>query len=308
MKDAINIISLIIYSLIAISSIVVIQTGTMVHGNMFNFFAIYRTNNFYEHVDCNFYSDFADQQIEPINYNLLKKLTNKCKRIKALSALEYSAFIIDLVLALFSIILLSFCSYGERKIIILSIISIIITLVYASFNGYILCNDCPGIIQPYELYNINKNSRSFTPFDILETGLLRTNSEGAFAELDPNTENYTLLFPMQDETDICGPFFKYKDLGSKFINYNKDLYFAKKDEEIEKCYSREISKIYEGLYKKKTYFDSEGNLKTCKYLYHNEATNFKSFKNIYSRMVVSLVLSCFISLSHIILIILSFIY
>lgn len=284
MKDECNCFIIIFYLLIATSSVLIYPLGTMIQGYYFNYYSLYISNNFYQVIDCDLYSDMANEYTEPEIYNFLIKVSKRCKRHKAMLGLEYSTFIINLVLSIFNILLMvkTECTL---IVLILSFISFPITITYVSFNGYIFSNDCPLMIYPQTIYFLNNYNQEFSLFNVVHNNLLKTDSKGAVAKLDSYTERYVLLFPNKDDSDLCGPFLKYKDLVNKFINYHKELYsFYNEDNnnEYRSCQIKDwdINLISEGLLDIKTFTDNEGYTKICKYLYHYEPNSGIIYRNI----------------------------
>ena len=214
--------------LILISSLVILATsiiiffiGPMIKGNN------YITKSVF--YDCSCYSDIIKDETNSTRKDMMKKVYNKCARTKTFNILEYLTIFINFNFSLFFII------YGARdksrdieKKIIVSIVPFVLTLVYISYNGYILNNDYPGFISCTSVmgfstkYSGNNNMEGFYYLD-LDPTYLKTNSEGAYAKFDYNRGRYSLLYPIEDETDIFEPYIKFKDLGDKKYNYNSDL-------------------------------------------------------------------------------------
>ena len=170
-------------------------------------------------------------------------------------------------------------------VLILPFISFPITITYVSFNGHIFSNDCPLMIYPPTQYYLNNYNQEFSLFHMFHNNLLKTDSKGAVAKLDSYTERYVLLFPNKDDSDLCEPFLKYKDLFNKFINYNKELYSSYNEEnnnEYRSCQIKDgdINLISEGLLDINTFTDNEGYTKICKYLYYYEPNSGIIYRNI----------------------------
>lgn len=287
----------------------------MINGNYFNYNSKYDSNNFYDTINCHFYSDLVYEESNPERQNFFIKVYNKCKRIKIMKALEYISFIIDFSLTILCIYL-EITEYTTITII-LTFISLLTTIAYIPFNAYILNNDCPYFIKYNDIIKMSskyleKFSLPLAPikYPIIDGDFIKTDSNGAFAKLDIETNKYNLLFSKTDDSDIYGPYIKYKDLGNKVINYNKDLYFnylKGTDEEIYYCQSNAIEEIFNnGLFEGKEYTDSNGNTLTCKYLYHYNYSYSRLYKNLYNRWVATLLCSCFISILQIFVIIIKF--
>ena len=95
MKDECNCFLIIIYLLIATSSVLIYPLGPMIQGNYFNYNYLYNSNNFYQVIDCELYSDMANEYTEPEIYNFLIKVSKRYKRHKAMLGLECSTFVIN---------------------------------------------------------------------------------------------------------------------------------------------------------------------------------------------------------------------
>ena len=155
-----------------------------------------------------------------------KKAKNKCNRDKAIYGLEYASVVLDVVLG-FICALLSLLHYFEvgnnfskyTGLIgcISGIICFIITFVYFVYSTYIFNNDSPA------MYLSTTSGMSYS-------GLLILDGDGAFAKLDGNEykciEDY-------DEDKIDKLYAKYKDLGKKQYQYNKDSIDG--DSKFSKC-------------------------------------------------------------------------
>ena len=214
-----------------------------------------------------------------------KRYKNICYRQKAMYGLEYSAFIINIILIFVCVdlTLLHYLNIGkdfEKKTgligLISGIIGFILTLVYICFSGYIFTNDAAyGIIStnPIDFYRYTKpklypNGAQYKWEDYSGSGkyiTINENDKGDYANI--------LL---------------YKDLGEKQYNY--------------------IGDFYETYYKDSycNSFVSQNNKKgTCDYIFYTPETSVTN-KYIYDRWITALILSVIIVISYLGLIIFGF--
>ena len=210
---------------IVIFTVIVINTGPVIKLNIGE-----------SDENCKIYADLQEyNDDEKINQNKderektvksFKKAKNKCNRDKAIYGLEYASVVLDVVLG-FICALLSLLHYFEvgksfQKYTgligcISGIICFIITFVYFVYSTYIFNNDSPAM-------NLSTNS------GMSYGGLLILDGDGALAKLDGNEykciEDY-------DEDKIDKLYAKYKDLGKKQYQYNKDSIDG--DSKFNKC-------------------------------------------------------------------------
>ena len=292
---------IVIYSIIAISSLALYPTGVMINDE-------YNSEiSFNDYIDCSFYSDIGKKASNLENEEFLKKIANKCRKVKAMKVFEYMTFIFNLVFSLFGILSLIIFEMDKRWIqIIFSSICLVFTFIYTFLNGHVFYNDCPKRISDTSLYNMYTSTQSFSSLELSYGSFIKAGPDGAFAELNQYTGTYSLLFPSEGDTDLCGPFMKYKDLGSKYMSYNKEFISNEYDganEEYSNCISNDFNSVAKGYLSTKYYYDKYGLRSICNYLYtsgYNYSGNNR-YKNLYNRWETSLFLGCHISILHIIL-------
>jgi hypothetical protein len=144
------------------------------------------------------------------------------------------------------------------------IICFILTLIYVCFSGYIFTNDIA-------YGKIEKDS------------FIKTNS---IKKLFPNGASYKwnnnkYITAFESNTDDYSYFIKYKDLGDKIYNYDKEL--QKRFNPEDPCY------LTPGSSKPNYYIAS------CKYIFEEQNYN-PSNKYLYDRWIATLILNCFIFL------------
>ena len=245
-------------------------------------------------LDCEIFSNH--DEITKGNLALFQKLKtykNICKRQKATHNLEYSSLIINAVLSFIcaNFALLSFFKEGENhrnKIgligLITGIIGFVLTLVYVCFSGYVFTHDVAyGIINMDDIAGIGPN---------LDGGIAKLFSNGA--KYKYNGINY--ITPYEANTEYNSKYIRYKDLGDKQYNYDKDIYTK---------YAKNIpenSNTANGCNINNDFALSNSNTKinNCDYLFA-EPYNNSNNKYLYDRWVATLILSVFIIALHLIL-------
>ena len=245
-------------------------------------------------LDCEIFSNH--DEITKGNLALFQKLKtykNICKRQKATHNLEYSSLIINAVLSFIcaNFALLSFFKEGENhrnKIgligLITGIIGFVLTLVYVCFSGYVFTHDVAyGIINMDDIAGIGPN---------LDGGITKLFSNGA--KYKYNGKKY--ITPYEANTEYNSKYIRYKDLGDKQYNYDKDIY-TKYVKNIP-----ENSNTANGCNINNNYALSNSNTKinNCDYLFA-EPYNNSNNKYLYDRWVATLILSVFIIALHLVL-------
>ena len=206
---------LIISSAITILSIISIITAPIINGLLGNDWG---TKNCQKEADLltyyeKIYINPTEQEQKDINNQ--KKEIGKCKRDKAMYGLEYASLISDVVLNSFCFILslLHFFKMGESLkkfsgifVIFTGCVGFFLTFVYFIYSVYIFNNDHNETKKLYE--------------------------NGAYVKLFEN--RYLYSFSKDDiDKDPNVIYAKYKDLGKKQYNYNKELFISSLDTESE---------------------------------------------------------------------------
>ena len=163
---------------------------------------------------CEYHSDnynlneersYPDSKTKEETLKPLKKERDRCKRRKAMVALEYTALNIDLFVG-FLCALLGFLLYinigNFGKIIGLiglvgGVFGLVLTLVYV-IESLLVFND---------IDNSNDN---------------RIDSEGGILEWD--SDRYKCIFYDKDDKDSI--IIRFSDYGNKYLNYYKDVHFT----------------------------------------------------------------------------------
>lgn len=284
-----------IASAILLFSIIVVNIAPII--GKFNF-----ASNWYNQA-CEFHSDnydyweeqsYPDTKTKEDFLKPLKKTRERCKRKKAMVALEYTALNIDLFVG-FICSLLGFLLYlnlgNLGKVIGLiglggGIIGFVLTLVYIIESGLVF-NDIDG-----------NNS-------------IRIDSDGAFLEWDSG--RYKCIFYDKDDEDSI--LTRFSNYGNKYLNYNKDVHFnnAENYYKTTGCYEsgilysqcksldedkdEDISAFYKT---KKKYYNSEHKeLGECNKLLFYSNTQDNEKKIIYDRWLTTIILSCFMLIFNI---------
>ena len=215
--------------------------------------------------NCRYYEDIAKYTDSLDEKYKNERLSNLCKRQNAMYGLEYSSFIIDigigficaqLALLHYFKIGKSFEKYTGLVGLIGGAIGFILTLVYVCFSGYIFNND--------------------TAFETLQgcSGppcIEKRYSNGALIKI------IGLLYAYSNDKSYNSKYIKYKELGEKQYNYNRQLY--------ESYYRSDECKV-------------GGTYSGCEYIYDLPKESNEN-KYLYDRWCLSLVLAVFITVSNI---------
>lgn len=232
-------------------------------------------------LNCKIFADEEEKEkVDLDQIQKMRKLKNLCYRQKAIYGLEYSSFIIDLILSFIcaNLALFHYLNVGESFVkktgligLISGIIGFIITLVYVSYSGYIFTNDpAYGRVDPATL--------SFNgPLNLIK--LYPNGAKYKWNSLDDTGNNYITVY--ENEKGNFEQYVKYKDLGGKQYNYNTDYY---------KTYKKSSNCIISLNY---IHPDGIGKTGTCDYLYV-EATEKVENKYVYDRWLTALILAVII--------------
>jgi hypothetical protein len=256
--------------LIFLLSIITICCAPIIN-KIFDDFENWKSNN------CDAYSDFLDSnEIELKDYENYRYIKNLCRRQKSMYNLEYISLIFNTSLSFLcsclSILLLSeYFKHLKRKIglfgFISGIICFILTLIYVCFSGYIFTNDVAyGRIEKDSFIKTNSIKKLFP-----NGATYKWNNNKYITAFEGNTDDYSY-------------FIKYKDLGDKIYNYDKEL---------QKRFTSEDPCILSSGSSRPNYY-----IASCKYIFEEQNFN-PSNKYLYDRWISTLILSCFIFLFNI---------
>ena len=295
--------------------------------------AIHENINSFSNEDCGYYQDLYnylnkknlndiklinteikndDERIEYLD--LLKEQKDTCNRHKAIEALEYSAYKINIVFK-FACAILGLFNYlhaGNNISQVIGIIGIgcgivgfVSTLVYVIYNGVIFTKEVPN--------------KKFDSISNAYTGIyLKAKSNGVYLEWNEDKKSYVCIFYNKDNRDSV--FIKFSDYGKKYLNYNKKYLFSNEEKEYEINYCRkdasfdftsgsgnpknfwekcklldEKTATYSYNGKMFEYYDDNlkkvGDCKTLRF-YNNIIDS--NYKNIYDYWVTTIVFSCII--------------
>ena len=226
-----------------------------------------------------------------------KKMKNLCYRQKAMHDMEYTSFIINIILGFLcaDLALIVYLGYGKEFEIqtgviglVAGIIVFILTLVYVCYSGYIFTQDVP-----YLELSINNNLDYLVVTHIPQ----KLYSNGAIYKFeidDPQISKTIGSYIAVDETERedFATYIRYKDLGKKQYNYNSDYYkkyknYNKNDPIESKCrYSPDAHVSLTNIEK----YKSGGNTE-CDYLYAEPIAD-NEHKYLFDRWLSALVLAC----------------
>ena len=231
----------------------------------------------------------------------LKKMKNLCNRQKSFHDMEYTSFIINIILGFLcaDLALIHYLGYGkdfEVKTgiigLIAGIIGFVLTLVYVCYSGYIFTKD----IAYLEL-DINQSSDF-----IMNNCIKKLYSNGAsyqFVEDPDNSPQGNFITEYENDRDDFSNYIKYKDLGKSRYNYDSKYYkkynnYDNNQPEENKCsivqYKSQNSNadIPSGLASK---------FGDCEYIYEEPIEKINN-KDLFDRWVSALILACFVLVSN----------
>ena len=222
-----------------------------------------------------------------------KKMKNLCYRQKAMHDMEYTSFIINIILGFLcaDLALIVYLGYGKEFEIqtgviglVAGIIGFILTLVYVCYSGYIFTHDVP-----YLELSINNNLGYAG--DNIQQKLYSNGAIYKFELDDPKTSKTIGSYIAVDETERedFATYIRYKDLGKKQYNYNSDYYkkynnYNKNDPIEFKCrYNIDDSLTNREKIKRDSI--------ECDYLYAKPVED-NEHKYLFDRWLSALVLAC----------------
>ena len=230
-------------------------------------------------LNCKIFADEEKKEkVELDEIQRMRKLKNLCYRQKAIYGLEYSSFIIDLILSFIcaNLALFHYLNVGEDFVkktgllgLISGIIGFIITLVYVIYSGYIFTNDPAyvtvdppylGLIEPSNLKRLYPNGARYKWDGLDNTGKYITINENEKGDFDQ--------------------YVKFKDLGQKQYNYNTDYY--KNYQVANVCYLGSSSPA-----------SLTSKISDCDYLFYTPSEKIEN-KYIYDRWLTALILAVII--------------
>ena len=226
----------------------------------------YDNDGDWKKLNCKKISDEKDDKdLSTEDKDELNKNLNRCNRKKAMYGLEFASLIMDIVLG-FICALLGLLNYfgsakGFEKVIgLIGIISgavcFVMTLVYVCYSGYIFNND--------------------------DSEQDKLNEDGAIMQLNEAKTDYEKIFKEEDSMA------KFKDLGKKQYNYNKDIYF-----DSTKQYTCNYNENRYTIFNPSSSPSSFTNLKqSCSFIYDISSNNGNKY--LYDRWLTSIILSVFV--------------
>ena len=215
-----------------------------------------------------------------IEEKIVKRRIDECKRHKAMYALEYVAFIVDIVLGFICFVLglMHFLESGNQfektsgMIGLASgIIAAIITIVYVGFSAYIFSNEA---IQSSEKLYPNK----------------------AYAHWNGNKYIYDYNEDKSKDEDSDIKYIKYKDLGKKQYNYDSELYQMSIDSTNQNEYKncQVIKSTFANIDRsiQRTYLNGQ----KCEYIWDTSVKNDSTDnKFLYDRWITTIIFGVFIT-------------
>ena len=216
--------------------------------------------------DYNFHIENNLFFLNETHKKLYKKEIDECKKLNAMKDLEFSSFIIDVVLGFICFFLglihyldqgKPFEKYSGLVGTISGVITAVLTIIYVGYSASIFNNQhirkgiYPMLYENKALYHWNGN-KYILPYDEEK---------------------------LKDDLDV--QYIKIKDLGKKQYNYNSEFYQMKLDDdsEYEKCKINSPLSITNN--QKKYYINGDNeNEKKCEYIWvTNSVTNYDDISN-----------------------------
>ena len=257
----------------------------------------------WKNLNCKIISDQEKSEgVSLDNIQKYRRYKNICYRQKAMYGLEYSAFIINIILSFVcaDLTLLHYLNIGkdfEKKTgligFISGIIGFILTLVYVCFSGYIFTNDAAyGVINGLNFYT---------------SELIKLYPNGAKYKWEGTSENNGkyITISENDKGDYAN-ILLYKDLGEKQYNYNSDYYETYMKNEpnyfdpttpltFKNCH---INEFFTPTTNQKESYIKNTETIYCDYLYYKAERGIVN-RYIYDRWLTALILSVVIVICNI---------
>lgn len=245
------------------------------------------------HKDSNYYENPTTAR--KVEETIEKRRIKECKNHRAMYGLEFSAFILDIVLGFICTLLglihylepgKPFEKYSGIIGLIIGAITTIITIIYVGFSANIFNNEIVVITTP---------STDYIP-------ILYKNKAYAHWNGEKYVYDYDKTKAEEEDSDIS--LVKFKDLGKIQYNYDSDYYklYADTNSVVHKCDVTEATLFAStGQYSPSTgYF--------CDYIWDTSKVTNDSIDNKYlhDRWLTTIILGVFISISGIVLAIFGF--
>ena len=230
--------------------------------------------------NCGLLADQTESQKDDIQK--LKDMKNLCRRQKTMYDLEYGAFIINVIAGFisFDLALLHYMDISKDFEIKAGVIScaagfigLVLSLVYACYNGYIFTKDVA-----YMELNFNHDNYDF----ITDYCVSKLYSNGASQHLVEGE----YITDYENDRKSHAQCIRYKDLGKSQYNYDNDYYKKYNG------YTDPIDDIYKC--RESSYASN------CEYLYALPETDSTN-KELYNRWLTALILACFVAFCDLLL-------
>ncbi len=217
----------------------------------------------------------------------LKYMKNLCYRQKAMHDMEYTSFIINIVLGFIcaDLAFLHYLGYGkdfELKTgvigLISGIIGFVLTLVYVCYSGYIFTKDVAYMTIDFDNLDLDLNE------DGCIDKLFSNGAYEQFVEYLDDTNGWETIYE-NDRRDYAN-YIRYKELGKKRYNYDSDYY--------KKYYNYDKKENAEYTCGRQYPLLSNSD---CDYHYKKpEETTFNKY--LYDRWLSALVVACVVLLTN----------
>ena len=225
---------IVIISIIIVFNFVIWLNGPMIKGNIY-IKMDYSNIKGMNIKDCKKITELMNNELDIYRKDFFKMERNKCRRLYAMLSLEYCIVYINCIFG-FICCIIGFLDTGAAGGfgVLSSIIGFVLTLVYTIYNGYILHHDSPSYIEYNDLIKMSTKTLILfnTPIEPItyahpKNELIKTDSNGIYANYDKSLQRYKLKFSSEENGDIYASYAKYKDLYLSAYNFNKTLYIKK---------------------------------------------------------------------------------
>ncbi len=299
-----NLFFLIFATGVTVLSIICINIAPII-SNVLDRFGLENCQLVKDNYDYYRFLSFADDDIS----KMLKKELNFCYKHNAMHDLEYTSFIIDIVLG-FICAFLGIFHYLEvgKNIekytgligIISGIIITVITLIYTGYSADIFSNEIafkPKIKDIFDLMTgkLNQETFGFGLIDILypNKAYLHWNGQKYIHNYDENKA--------EEEKGYDIRYIKYKDLGKKQYNYDSEMVkfqdVDNNDSPFHFCNDETDSIKYKSRNGKRVYNITNGQERECEYIWSSSIPHQDIYENkyLYNRWLTNIILSVIVA-------------
>ena len=187
---------IIISLIIIVLNLVICFNGPMIKGNIY-IKMDYSNINGMNINDCNKITELIDTELDIYRKDFFKMERDKCRRLNGMLSLEYCIVYCNCIFG-FLCCIGGFLDEGITGGfgVSFSTIGFVLTLVYTTYNGYILYHDSPSYIEYNDLIKMSTKTLILfnTPIEPItyaypKNGLIKTDSNGIYATYDKSLKS-----------------------------------------------------------------------------------------------------------------------